>query len=167
MASINKALLIGHLGADPDVRYMTDGSPVATVNLATRESWKDKNTGQNQEKTEWHRLVFFRRLADIAGQYLKKGSHLYVEGKLQTRRWTDPQGVERYTTEIVVNELRMLGKKSEMASPTTGPTASRPPSHPTPRPAAAFEPAAAGGAFDDPGRDKPRRSGRGRIARTA
>ena len=105
MASLNRVLLIGYLGADPDVRFFNDGTPVATVNLATTESWKDKTTGERQEKTEWHRLVFFRRVAEIAGQYLKKGALIYVEGKLQTRKWQDAQGVDRYTTEIVVSDL--------------------------------------------------------------
>jgi len=138
MASLNRVLLIGYLGADPDVRFFNDGTPVATVNLATTESWKDKTTGERQEKTEWHRLVFFRRVAEIAGQYLKKGALIYVEGKLQTRKWQDAQGVDRYTTEIVVSDLKMLDKKAEAAPDVTRPLA-----------AGAEAGVDAGGGFDD------------------
>ena len=105
---VNKVILIGNLGKDPEVRYMANGQAVANVTLATSESWKDKNTGEQQEKTEWHRVVFFRRLGEIAGEYLKKGSRIYVEGKLQTKKWQDNQGQDRYTTEIVANEMQML-----------------------------------------------------------
>lgn len=100
---INKVILIGNLGADPDVRYMPSGDPVATVRLATSESWKDKNTGEAREQTEWHRVVFFRGLAEVVKQYLRKGSKIYVEGKLRTRKWQGQDGVERYTTEVVVD----------------------------------------------------------------
>ncbi len=113
MPSINKVILMGHLGADPELRSFPDGSAVVNVSLATSERWKDKTTGEPQDKTEWHRLVFFRRVAEIAGQYLKKGSLIYVEGKLQTRKWQDAQGVERYTTEVVVNEMKMLDKRDD------------------------------------------------------
>ena len=105
---VNKVILIGNLGKDPEVRYMANGQAVANVTLATSESWKDKNTGEQQERTEWHRVVFFRRLGEIAGEYLKKGSRIYVEGKLQTKKWQDNQGQDRYTTEIVANEMQML-----------------------------------------------------------
>ena len=111
MASVNRVTLLGNLGKDPDVRYMPDGTAVATVSLATSETWKDKATGERKEQTEWHRLVFFRRLAEIAGQSLKKGSQIYASGSLRTRKWTDQTGIERYTTEIVVNEMQMLGKR--------------------------------------------------------
>jgi len=109
--SVNKAILIGRLGKDPETRYMTNGEAVTNVSLATSENYKDKN-GEKQERTEWHNLVFYRRLAEIAGEYLKKGSMIYVEGRIQTRKWQDKEGRDRYTTEIVVNEMTMLGSKS-------------------------------------------------------
>jgi len=109
--SVNKVILIGRLGKDPETRYMPNGEAVTNVTLATSENWKDKS-GEKQEKTEWHNLVFYRRLAEIAGEYLKKGSQVYVEGKLQTRKWQDKEGKDRYTTEIIVNEMTMLGGKS-------------------------------------------------------
>ncbi|EKD74648.1 MAG: Single-stranded DNA-binding protein [uncultured bacterium] len=105
---INKVILIGNLGADPEVRYMPSGGAVSTISLATSETWKDKQTGDPQEKTEWHRIVFFNRLAEIAGEYLRKGSKVFVEGRLQTRKWQDKTGQDRYTTEIVANEMQML-----------------------------------------------------------
>lgn len=109
--SINKVILVGYLGKDPVSRYMPNGDAVTNTSLATSEQWKDKN-GERQERTEWHNLVFFRKLAEIAGQYLKKGSLIYVEGKLQTRKWQDKEtGQDRYTTEILVNEMKMLGGK--------------------------------------------------------
>ena len=111
MASVNKAILVGHLGQDPEVRYMTNGDAVATVSIATSESWKDKVTGEKNEITEWHRVVFFRKLAEIVGQYLKKGSAVYVEGRIRTRKWKDKEGQERYTTEIEADEIKMLGGK--------------------------------------------------------
>jgi len=108
---INKVILVGNLGKDPEVRYMANGQAVANVTIATSESWKDKNTGEQHEKTEWHRVVFWRRLAEIVGEYLKKGSKIYVEGKLQTRKWQDNQGQDRYTTEIVASEMQMLDSR--------------------------------------------------------
>ena len=108
---VNKVILIGNLGRDPEIRYMPNGGAVANLALATSEVWKDKNTGEQQEKTEWHRVVLFRRLAEIAGEYLKKGSKVYIEGKLQTRKWQDNQGQERYTTEIIGDELQMLDSR--------------------------------------------------------
>lgn len=109
--SVNKAILVGYLGKDPEIRYMTNGDAVANVSLATSETWKDKD-GKKQEKTEWHHLVFYRRLAEIAGEYLKKGAQIYVEGRIQTRKWQDKEtGQDRYTTEIIVNEMKMLGSK--------------------------------------------------------
>jgi single-strand DNA-binding protein len=110
---VNKVILIGNLGSDPEVRYTPDGVPVANFNLATSESWNDRNTGERQERTEWHRLVLWRKLAEIAGQYLKKGAKIYVEGKLQTRSWDDQSGQKRYTTEIVVNDMQMLDSRGE------------------------------------------------------
>jgi single-strand DNA-binding protein len=109
--SVNKVILVGRLGKDPETRYMTSGEAVTNCTLATSENWKDKN-GEKQERTEWHNLVFYRRLAEIAGEYLKKGSQIYVEGKIQTRKWQDKEGKDRYTTEIIVSEMQMLGSKS-------------------------------------------------------
>ena len=106
---VNKVTLIGNLGADPEIRYTANGSAVANVRLATAESWRDRESGEQQERTEWHRVVFFSRLAEIVGEYLKKGSQVYIEGRLQTRKWQDRDGNDRYTTEIVANEMQMLG----------------------------------------------------------
>ncbi len=106
---VNKVILVGNLGGDPEVRYMPSGNAVTNVTLATSESWKDKNTGQMQERTEWHRVVFFNKLAEIAGEYLRKGSQVYVEGALRTRKWQDQSGQDKYTTEIVASEMQMLG----------------------------------------------------------
>ncbi len=112
---VNKVILIGNLGKDPEVRYTPGGDAVANITLATSESWKDKNTGEQKEKTEWHRVVFFGKLAEIVGQYLKKGSKIYVEGKLQTRKWQDKNGQDRYTTEVVVQgyggDMQMLDSR--------------------------------------------------------
>lgn len=113
MASLNKATLIGNLGADPEVRYMTNGDCVCNIRLATTETWKDKASGEQQEATEWHRVTFYRRLGEVAGQYLKKGSQVYIEGKLTTRKWQDKDGQDRYTTEIVANEMKMLGGRRD------------------------------------------------------
>ncbi|QDQ27590.1 single-stranded DNA-binding protein [Chitinimonas arctica] len=113
MASLNKVLLIGNLGRDPEMRYMPDGTAICNFSIATTESWKDKNSGQKNEKTEWHNIVMYRRLAEIAGQYLKKGSQVYIEGRLQTRKWQDKTtGQDRYTTEILADEMKMLGGRS-------------------------------------------------------
>jgi single-strand DNA-binding protein len=108
---INKVMIIGRLGNDPEVRYMPNGGAVTSVSLATSESWKDKQTGEKQERTEWHRVIFYNRLAEIAGEYLRKGSSCYVEGRLSTRKWQDKNGVERYTTEIIAAEMQLLDKK--------------------------------------------------------
>lgn len=117
---VNKAILIGHLGQDPEVRYMPNGNAVVNMTLATSENWKDKNTGENKEKTEWHRIVLFGKLAEIAGEYLRKGSQVYIEGSLQTRKWQDQNGLERYTTEIIVNiggTMQMLGNRNSNLQP--------------------------------------------------
>lgn len=106
---VNKVILIGHLGKDPDVRHTEHGTAIASVSLATSESWTDKASGEKQERTEWHRLVFFNRVAEIAGEYLRKGAKVYIEGRLQTRKWQAQDGQDRYTTEIVVNDMQMLG----------------------------------------------------------
>lgn len=109
MASVNKVILVGNLGRDPEIRYTPNGSAVCNVSLATTRSWKNKDSGDKQEETEWHRVVFFDKLAEIAGEYLKKGRSVYVEGRLKTRKWQDKDGVEKYTTEIVVTDMQMLG----------------------------------------------------------
>ena len=109
---LNKVLIIGNLGADPEIKYTQAGSPVANLSVATSERWKDKNTGEQKEQVEWHRVVIFGRLAEIAEQYLKKGSKIFVEGKLQTRSWEDDKGEKKYTTEVIARELTMLGSKS-------------------------------------------------------
>ena len=113
MASVNKVILIGNLGADPEIRYMPNGDPVATFNIATTDTWKDKQTGEKKEATEWHRIVIFRKLAEIAGQYLKKGAPIYIEGALKTSKWQNKAGQDRYTTEIVAYTMQMLGGKRE------------------------------------------------------
>lgn len=116
MASLNKVLLIGHLGADPEVRYTTSGDAVCNIRLATSDTWKDKATGEQKEATEWHRIVFYRRLAEIAAQYLKKGSQVYIEGRIRTRKWQDKDGQDRYTTEVEATEMKMLGRRDGNAS---------------------------------------------------
>ena len=114
MASVNKVILVGNLGKDPESRYMPNGDAVVNITLATTDTWKDKGTGEKKEATEWHRVVFFRKLAEIAGQYLKKGSQVYIEGALKTRKWQDKDGQERYTTEIVADSMQMLGSRQGM-----------------------------------------------------
>jgi single-strand DNA-binding protein len=109
MASVNKVILVGNLGADPETRYMQNGDAVCNIRLATTESWKDKSSGEKREITEWHRVVFYRKLAEIAGQYLRKGSSVYIEGRIRTRKWQDKDGQDRYTTEIEATEMQMLG----------------------------------------------------------
>ena len=138
MASVNKVIIIGNLGRDPEVRYTPDGASITNVNIATTDTWKDKATGEKKEATEWHRVVFFGRLAEIAGQYLKKGRQVYVEGALRTRKWTDKEGQDRYTTEIVANEMKMLGSREgmgdapprESAGAGTAPGGNRPAAQP-------------------------------------
>lgn len=111
MASVNKVILVGNLGRDPETRYMPNGEAVTNVTIATTDTWKDKATGEKKEATEWHRVVFYRKLAEIAGQYLKKGSQVYIEGSLRTRKWQDKEGQERYTTEIIADTMQMLGSR--------------------------------------------------------
>src|SRR4029079_4261953 len=113
MASVNKVILIGNLGRDPETRYMPEGGAITNISIATTDKWKDKN-GEMQEKTEWHRVAFFGKLAEIAGEYLKKGSQVYVEGRLQTRKWQDKDGADKYSTEIVANQMQMLGSRQGM-----------------------------------------------------
>ena len=119
MASVNKVILVGNLGRDPESRYGADGSAIVNVSLATTDSWRDKSSGERKEATEWHRLVFFGKLAEIAGQYLKKGSQVYVEGRLRSRKWQDKDGQERQTTEIVIEEMKMLGGRQGMGEPSS------------------------------------------------
>lgn len=116
---VNKVILVGNLGQDPEVRYMPNGGAVTNITLATSESWRDKQTGEMKEQTEWHRVVLFGKLAEVAGEYLRKGSQVYIEGQLRTRKWTDQAGVEKYTTEVVVNvggTMQMLGGRPQNAS---------------------------------------------------
>lgn len=117
---INKVILVGNCGQDPETKYMPSGGAVTNLSIATSESWKDKNTGQQQERTEWHRVVFFNRLAEIAGEYLRKGQQVYVEGSLRTRKWQGQDGQDRYTTEIVASEMQMLGGRGGGASDNFG-----------------------------------------------
>lgn len=116
MASINKVILIGHLGKDPETRHMKNGDAVTNITLATSETWKDKN-GEKQEKTEWHRIIFYRKLAEIAGQYLQKGSNIYLEGRLDTKKYTDKNGIEKYVTYIIASDFKMLDKKQSDSQP--------------------------------------------------
>jgi len=148
MASVNKVIIVGNLGRDPETRYMPSGDAMTNIAVATTDKWKDKSTGEQKEATEWHRIAFFGKLAEIAGQYLKKGSQVYVEGKLRTRKWTDKEGVEKYTTEIIADTMQMLGSRQGMggnapmdegyggapARQSSGPSggASRPASKPAP-----------------------------------
>ncbi len=121
MASVNKVILVGNLGADPETRYTASGDAVCNIRLATTESWKDKNSGDRREITEWHRVVFYRKLAEIAGQYLRKGSQVYLEGRIKTRKWQDKEGQDRYTTEIEATEMQMLGSRQGMGAPASSP----------------------------------------------
>ena len=120
MASVNKAIIVGNLGKDPEVRYTASGEAMCNITVATSENWKDKATGEKKEATEWHRISFFGKLAEICGQYLKKGSQVYVEGSIRTRKWTDKDGQERYTTEIRGDEMKMLGSRQGMGAPAGG-----------------------------------------------
>ena len=148
MASVNKVIIVGNLGKDPETRYAPSGDAVTNITVATTETWKDKATGEKREATEWHRVVFFGKLAEIAGQYLKKGSQVYLEGKLKTRKWQDKDGADRYTTEINADELKMLGGKGD--GQQDGQAAPRQ-SAPAPRQQAPQKPASGGGfnEFDD------------------
>jgi single-strand DNA-binding protein len=148
MASVNKVILIGNLGRDPETRYMPDGGAITNVSIATTEVWKDKN-GDKQEKTEWHRVAFFGKLAEIAGEYLKKGSQVYVEGRLQTRKWQDKDGADKYTTEIVADRMQMLGSRQGQGGGSRD-MGEGEASAPRASAGAAAKPAAkAGGKFDD------------------
>ena len=131
MASVNKVILVGNLGKDPETRYMSSGDAVCNITIATSESWKDKNSGEKREVTEWHKIVFYRKLAEIAGQYLRKGSSVYIEGRIRTRKWQDKDGNDRYTTEIEATEMQMLGSRQSGGQSDQG--GYQPP--PSPRPA--------------------------------
>lgn len=144
---VNKVILIGNLGRDPEIRYSPSGQAVANVTIATSESWKDKTSGEKQERTEWHRVVFFGRLAEIAGEYLKKGSQVFLEGRLQTRKWQDKEGNDRYTTEIVANEMQMLGSRAGAGGGTDN--FNQEPSYATENAAGGGAKSTAGGGFDD------------------
>ncbi|MBH98193.1 MAG: single-stranded DNA-binding protein [Rhodospirillaceae bacterium] len=119
---INKVILVGNLGADPETRAMPSGSPVTNITVATSESWKDKETGEQKDRTEWHKVVFFNRLAEIAGEYLNKGSQVYIEGQLRTQKWQDRDGNDRWTTEIVANQMQMLGGRPGSGAPAQAPS---------------------------------------------
>ena len=132
MASgVNKAIILGNVGNDPELKYTASGNAIANISIATSESWKDKQTGQKQEKTEWHKVSAFGRLAEIIGEYVKKGSKVYIEGKIQTRKWQDKNGEDRYTTEIVANELQLLDSRSD--TPAQAPQQQRPQAPQAPR----------------------------------
>ena len=146
MASVNKVIIIGNLGRDPETRYMPDGGAITNISVATTDKWKDK-AGEMQEKTEWHRVAFFGKLAEIAGEYLKKGSQVYVEGRLQTRKWQDKDGQDKYTTEIVANVMQMLGSRQGGGDRDTSGGGAR--TERAPQAAEAKPAKAGGGKFDD------------------
>lgn len=148
MASVNKVIVVGNLGRDPETRYMPSGDAMTNIAVATTDKWKDKASGEQKEATEWHRIAFFGKLAEIAGQYLKKGSQVYIEGKLRTRKWTDKDGVEKYTTEIIADTMQMLGSRQGMGggaamdegngAPASRPNPSAGASRPASKPASNF-----------------------------
>ena len=157
---VNKVILVGNVGGDPETRYLPNGNAVTNITLATSDSWKDKQTGQMQERTEWHRVVFFGKVAEIAGEYLRKGSQVYVEGRLQTRKWQDQQGQDRYTTEIVVDmggTMQLLGSRGgsggsggdDAPRPSRPPRESQPQQAPRQQPAAQQQPQPDYDSFDD------------------
>ena len=155
MASVNKVILIGNLGRDPEVRYAPSGSAICNVTIATSRQWKDKTSGERQEETEWHRVVFYDRLAEIAGEYLKKGRPVYVEGRLKTRKWTDKDGVEKYTTEIGADQMQLLGGREGMGGGDAESGAPAPRSAPAPRAPAPRPAAKSSTGFDDMDDDIP------------
>ncbi|HEY8252305.1 MAG TPA: single-stranded DNA-binding protein [Burkholderiales bacterium] len=148
MASVNKVILVGNLGRDPETRYMPDGAAITNVSVATSFQWNDKTSGEKKEETEWHRVVFRAKLAEIAGEYLKKGSQVYIEGRLRTRKWQDKEGQDRYTTEVVAERMQMLGSRAGSGEPRGEPRGEPAMESRTaePKPAAAKKPA---GKFDD------------------
>jgi single-strand DNA-binding protein len=143
MSSVNRVTILGRVGKDPELRYATGGAAICNLSVATSRSWKDKTSGERQEETEWHRVALFERLAEVAGEYVKKGKQVYIEGRLKTRKWTDKDGVERYTTEIMATELVLLGsgedKGAAPAPAQRSAPVSRAPAPPSPRKAAAFD----------------------------
>ena len=170
MASVNKVIIVGNLGKDPEMRSFPNGDQIANVTIATTDKWKDKTSGEMKEATEWHRVAFNGRLAEIVGQYLRKGSQVYVEGSLRTRKWTDKEGVEKFTTEIRADQMQMLGSRQGMGGPgashddgggnydaprQSAAPASRPSSPPAPRQAPAPAPSRASSGFDDMDDDIP------------
>lgn len=155
MASVNKVILVGNLGADPKTRYMPNGDAVCNIRLATTESWKDKASGEKKEITEWHRVVFYRKLAEIVNQYVKKGSALYIEGRIRTRKWQDKEGQERYTTEIEANEMQMLGGRGQGGGDSAGAPPARQQGNTGGGGAPARRTAPSGGSFDDMDDDIP------------
>jgi single-strand DNA-binding protein len=140
---VNKVIIVGNLGNDPDTKYMPSGSAVTNLSVATNESWKDKQTGEQKDRTEWHRVAMFGRLAEIAAEYLRKGSQVYIEGKLRTRKWQDQQGNDKYTTEIIADEMQMLGGRSGGGAPAMGGGSGGPP------PSAPPQGGGSGSDFDD------------------
>ena len=160
MASVNKVILVGNLGRDPETRYMPDGGAITNISIATTSTWKDKS-GEKQEATEWHRIAFFGKLAEIAGEYLKKGSQVYVEGKLKTRKWQDKDGVDKYTTEVIADAMQMLGGRQGMGGEGGGGDYSKAPSGGASGPSSGAVSKPAGGAkggaakFDDMDDDIP------------
>ena len=156
MSSVNKVILIGNLGKDPEMRYMPSGEAIANFSVATSETWNDKTSGDKKEQTEWHRVVFFGRTAEVVGQYVKKGSKIYVEGRLQTRKWQDKEGQDRYTTEVRGDVMRMLDKRGEgSSSMDQEPPAMESSSSRRPAPAKAAAPARAASGFEDMDDDIP------------
>jgi single-strand DNA-binding protein len=157
MASVNKVILVGNLGRDPEVRYAPSGAAICNVTIATSRQWKDKTSGERQEETEWHRVVFYDRLAEIAGEYLKKGRPVYVEGRLKTRKWTDKDGVEKYTTEVIAQEMQLLGGREGASGGAAeeGGAAAPARSAPAPRPPATKPAAKSSTGFDDMDDDIP------------
>ena len=139
MASVNKVILVGNLGRDPEVRYSAEGSAICNISIATTSNWKDKNSGERREETEWHRIVFYNRLAEIVGEYLKKGRSIYVEGRLRTRKWQNKEGQDQYTTEVIADQMQMLGGRDSMGNGGGGDSGgyeSSAPSKPAARPQA-------------------------------
>ena len=155
MASVNKVIIIGNLGKDPEVRYLASGSAICSITVATSRQWKDKTSGERQEETEWHRITFFDRMAEIAGEYLKKGRPVYVEGRLKTRKYTDKEGVEKYTTEIHATDLQLLGAREGGGSDADMGAGAQQRSAPAPRPAPTKPAAKSSTGFDNMDDDIP------------
>ena len=146
---VNKVILVGNLGNDPETKYMPSGDAVTNLSVATSESWKDKQTGEQKDRTEWHRVAMFGRLAEIAAEYLRKGSQVYIEGKIRTRKWQDQQGNDKYTTEIIANEMQMLGSRSGGGAPAMGGGSGGPPPGPPSQGSGGSGGGSPGGDFDD------------------